>query len=50
MRAYQSNGDPSTQTEPRDEFEAFEIVLRTMSEHEGRAIEMKTALHAVRSE
>lgn len=32
MRTYQSNGEPSTDTAPRDEFEAFEIALRTLSE------------------
>ena len=32
MRTYQSKGEPSTETAPRDEFEAFEIALRTLSE------------------
>jgi hypothetical protein len=32
MQTYQSNGEPSTETVPRDEFEALEITLRTLSE------------------
>lgn len=32
MQSYQSNGESSTDTVPKDEFEAFEVALRTLSE------------------
>jgi hypothetical protein len=32
MRAHQSSGEPRTETAPRDDFEAFESALRTLSE------------------
>jgi len=32
MQSHQSNGEPSTDTAPGDEFEAFEVALRTLSE------------------
>jgi hypothetical protein len=32
MQSYQSNGESSTDTAPRDEVEAFEVALQTLSE------------------
>jgi hypothetical protein len=32
MQSYQSNGESSTDTTLKDEFEAFEVALRTLSE------------------
>lgn len=33
MKSPPNNGDSSTDTAPKDEFEAFEVALRTLSEH-----------------
>jgi hypothetical protein len=32
MESHQRNDESSTETAPRDEFEAFEVALRTLSE------------------
>ena len=32
MQTHQSNGDSTTDTAPKDDFEAFEMALRTLSE------------------
>jgi hypothetical protein len=33
MKSYQSDGESGADTAPKDEFEAFEVALRTLSEH-----------------
>jgi hypothetical protein len=32
MQSHQGNGEPSTDTAPTDDFEAFEVALQTLSE------------------